>query len=422
MTVKRISLADNNNDLNSMQPKLRTGLEPIAFQDAKGNTFFGLRDHLKLSENELWFAQDLFYLLQYFDGKHSCQDIRAEYVRQYKNFLYIDRFKEFLQSLDDSLLFENQKSKQAIRNLAQAYRKQTLRKPACAGQSYPDDPKECHAFLEKMLRIEVPPSALVEPSRDIKAVIAPHIDLRLGGAAFAQTYFQLAKNPAADLYVVLGIGHNGLENAFALSGKSFETPIGRVNCDRELAKNLAESCPFDLFADELAHRDEHSIEFQTLFLKHIVKSDFTILPILCSFSPFELEIEGETREQFVSFTSNLKELLQSYQGKVCVVASVDFAHVGPRYSSNSPVTKTSLARVEKNDLDVIQKLSHFEIKSFQEIFISNMDQFNICGYSALRTLLAILDPCDGILLNYDHAIMDDHRSTVTFASMIFVSR
>ena len=42
----------------------------------------------------------------------------------------------------------------------------------------------------------------------------------------------------------------------------------------------------DCFASELAHRGEHSIEFQAVFLRYLYggRRDFTIVPILASFA------------------------------------------------------------------------------------------------------------------------------------------
>ena len=75
----------------------------------------------------------------------------------------------------------------------------------------------------------------------------------------------------------MGTCHEPLPNYFALSRKDFETPLGLLSADNDFIDDLVSRSDLDLFADELSHRREHTIEFQTLFLKPSLISQMILL-------------------------------------------------------------------------------------------------------------------------------------------------
>ena len=107
--------------------------------------------------------------------------------------------------------------------------------------------------------------------------MAPHIDLRTGGSCFAYAFKALMEAKPIDTCIILGTGHEPLPNYFALCRKDFETPLGLVTADNDFIDELTCRCSLDLFADEFAHRREHTIEFQTLFLK-LLLPEVSIVP------------------------------------------------------------------------------------------------------------------------------------------------
>ena len=78
-----------------------------------------------------------------------------------------------------------------------------------------------------------------------------------------------------------------------------------------------------------------------------------------------------------------------------------------------------LAKVERADKAVLNAMSNRDLVEFESLFAQSNNKYNICGYPALRTLFEFLPASTATLLHYDNAIMDEQRSTVTFASMIF---
>ena len=69
---------------------------------------------------------------------------------------------------------------------------------------------------------------------------------------------------------------------FALTRKHFDTTLGRAECDIAFVDAVAAPLGDAAYRSELAHRDEHSIEFAAVYLKHHMgEPQFTIVPILC---------------------------------------------------------------------------------------------------------------------------------------------
>lgn len=131
------------------------------------------------------------------------------------------------------------------------------------------------------------------PTGRMIGLIAPHIDIRRGSTSYAKSYWELARECRARTFVILGITHSETTRRFVLTKKDFDTPLGTVATDRELVERIAgltgeQSGPgqgsLDFFVDEFAHRNEHSIEFQAVFLQYLFggRENFKIVPILCT--------------------------------------------------------------------------------------------------------------------------------------------
>ena len=165
--------------------------------------------------------------------------------------------------------------------------------------------------------------------------MAPHIDLRLGGSTYTHAYRELAESEPPDLFVILGTGHMGLPELFSVSSKDFETPLGTAVLDRDFLGLLREQCQEPLFGEDLTHRSEHTIEFQIVFLQHLFpRQAIRILPLLCSFSYLELctsPYSERTRPLFWMFIEGVRKAEEQSGKRVCWIASVDLAHIGPRY-------------------------------------------------------------------------------------------
>ncbi len=107
-----------------------------------------------------------------------------------------------------------------------------------------------------------------------------------------------------------GIAHAGTRQPFTLTAKPFETPLGTVGKDNEFIDGLVSHRGGErLLMGEFAHKREHSIEFQTLFLRYVMADrPIRIVPILCgSFYPYLItETPPTDDQQIAEFISTLR--------------------------------------------------------------------------------------------------------------------
>ena len=156
------------------------------------------------------------------------------------------------------------------------YNRLPVRPPAHAGYSYPDDPVELRRTLDGYLREGAARASDPAP----EGIFVPHIDPRVGGQTYGPAYNAI-RNSDADTFVVLGVPHTMSYDRVMFSTMDFDTPIGRLETDREFIEEFRRGLSGELTTDQVAHMNEHSIEFQTIFLQHLFGDrEIRIVPVL----------------------------------------------------------------------------------------------------------------------------------------------
>ena len=125
---------------------------------------------------------------------------------------------------------------------------------------------------------------------------------------------------------------------FAATRKAFETPFGPLEVDREVLDAIVRRSPEDLFAAELAHRGEHSIEFQAVWLQYLRHraggGERRIVPLLTSFVHECLargKSPGGAAGRRRGARRRVRDAMATIPRRYCIVAGADLAHVGPRF-------------------------------------------------------------------------------------------
>lgn len=255
--------------------------------------------------------------------------------------------------------------------------------------------------------------------------MAPHIDIKAGGPTFAWAYHALASSEA-DTFIILGTSHVAMENFFTVTRKSFETPFGILQTDQEFVNALAQNLPYDPFADELIHKSEHSIEFQVIFLQYLQRvlgktgASARIVPILCGGSMHEALTPNSHEVQIPQLEESIAALQQVMQHtpNSCVIASVDFSHIGVRYGDAASPDAHTFTQVEHTDRQLLQALAHGDHQTFIGHLQQTSNRTQVCGYAPLYTLLRILNGAQGTLLHYNRTELSP-GSFVSFASMVW---
>ncbi|MFQ5913053.1 MAG: AmmeMemoRadiSam system protein B [Nitrospinota bacterium] len=387
-----------------------------------GATGICLRDPLRYTEAVLFIPMGLIPLLQLIDGTRDLGDIQAEVTRRFATLLPSEEIQGVIDTLDRAYYLDSERFAAHKESVDRRFLDSPVRAPYLAGQAYPESPEELVRMIDGLfLHPEGPGEPDPEARHETPAgAIIPHIDFARGGPAYAHAYRSLVESEPADVYVVLGTAHMGAERVFALTRKDFATPLGTIPADREFIDELVKEAGEDCFMDELSHRAEHSIEFQAVFLRHLLGRNhpISLVPVLCgSMQEFILAGGSPMEDPRVSgFVEGLKKTLAREKRKVCVIASVDLAHVGPRFGHPDPVDAARLTVTQQKDREMLERVQNKDPEAFFGFVRDEQDQRNICGLTPIYTLLHALDCREVSLLLY--GISPDPQGTVTFASLL----
>ena len=407
-------------NMNEIAPVARKDLEFFPVQH-DGQQFVLIRDHLGLVEEGKAVGIPLYQLMTRLDGTTTVRDLQMALMRQREGMLVgTDEINRLLAHLDEAFLLDSERYKNAKNRIISDFTSDRIRPCSHCGKSYPETPSELKIRLDEILNSQPPNS---EPEGNVTALIAPHIDLNVGYKGYSTAY-QMLKRTSPSRIILLGVGHT-LQNAlFSLTDKDFETPLGITQSDQETIRRLREAGPDIIAPDDFIHRSEHSIEFQLIFLQHMIADkDFTIIPILCG--SIQAGLSEYSRRAYLEhagrFLDELRLILNDPDEKTILVAGVDFSHTGPKFGHEMPASHLQ-SRSEEHDRNLLMHLTRLDTDNFWEESKRVNDQFNVCGFSALACLLEILPQCRGELLSYDIWHEAPTRSAVSFASVVFTSR
>jgi AmmeMemoRadiSam system protein B len=386
-----------------------------------------LRDPSGLTDAVLTVPRSLAPILALFDGSRSFVDVQAEIMRQCGELVLRSQLESMVDALDQHLFLEGPRVEAERARQRAAFLGAAARPAFLAGRSYDDEPEALAAALEADFESPAGPGP-IGPRRDVAvtALVAPHIDFNRGGPAYAWAYRALAESARdADCVIVLGTAHAGLDgHAFAATAKAFETPLGPLEVDRDVLDAIVRRAPGDLFAAELAHRSEHSVEFQAVWLQYLRRrpggGERRIVPILASFA-HECMLRGESPADAPEVAGALEAVrgaIATVPRRYVIVAGADLAHVGPRFGDEWRVGRAELARVRSDDHALLRPVVEGSAEGFFSEALRQEDRNRICGLSPIYALLHLMPRGGGgRLLHYGQ--WPDPEGTVTFASVSF---
>jgi len=413
----------------SGNPRLRA-LEAFPVEQG-GQRCVALRDPAGFTDQIAVLPPALLDLVSLFDGTHSVEEIRGILERRHGKSPTLDEIADVVQRFDAAGFLDSARFRKRRRALEDAFRQSPVRPAAHAGGAYAGEAEALQVQIDGFFSAADGPGVgggdriiypVASPSAAApRAVIAPHIDFHRGGSTYAWAYREILERSDADLYVVLGTCHAGMPDPFAVTLKPYDTPLGPVPVDRDFYDALNRRAGQDLLASEPAHRAEHSIEFQAVMLQHIVgrRRPFAILPVLASYLHEVLVTGGdpESDPRVPRFVDALRETMAASSRRVCLVAGVDLAHVGPRFGDREPNTEASLARVEREDRAMLESVVGVDAGGFYAGIAADHDARRICGLSPIYTLLRLLPDAPGRLVRYTQ--WPDPQGAVTFCAVTF---
>lgn len=408
----------------------RPRLRPVdAFPvEQDGQTMIAVSDPMSYAEHAILVPPHAFFLITLMDGQHTVEEMQGAFAEQFEGVrLPLEQIRDLVRSLDKGCFLDTAEARARMVEVEQAFREAEVRPAWHDGQAYPGEPDALTKELDGYYRDDDGAGLVGEgagTSSAVSAVLVPHIDLRAGGACYTHGYRPLFEEDPADLYVILGVAHYGDGSFFVGTGKDFETPLGRVRTARELVSAWTEEASLDVCEGQIAHRTEHSIEFQLLFLQHgLNKRPFEILPVLCgSLEPYlAADKRPEEIEESGRLLEALRTTLSGYDGRVRYVVSVDLAHVGPKFGDPEPIDDDAARRHEELDRALLESAVRGDAAGLFLSLQQDMNARRVDAASALYTLLYLNPGLRGELVAYGQNRQPDTGSMVSFGSMLFRS-
>jgi AmmeMemoRadiSam system protein B len=390
----------------------------------RGRAFVALEDSLGLFPPPFLIPLELFQqVVRHFDGASTLGQVQGRVLRESGRSVSIVELEALVRQLDVALVLDGP----SFASYGDRYSRMDTRIPAHAGRSYPASPTALRAELDRYFAHpdgSGPPSY---PGRSnsarLRAILCPHIDFGRGGPVYSWAYRELLERSDADTFVILGVAHQHCRHRFALTRKDFQTPLGMPRTDRSFVDFLAKAAGLDLFEDELAHRTEHSIEFQVVFLQHLLgdRRDFSIVPILVgSFHDLMMSGADPIDDPEVGRMVEALRLAEASSGRrVAYIGGIDLCHVGPEFGDPNPVDDATLDEVRKFDEAMLDRASRGDARGWFGKAAEIDNRWRVCGLAATYTLLQAIGPAEGRLLRYDQSVNSTRTCCVTFASVAY---
>lgn len=402
-------------------PKIRAvEVFPVEQQN---QTLICLRDPSGLAPEPIALGMGAYFIVTLFNGQSSLLDIQAAFAKRFGDILPLEKLNELIEALDRGYFLDSP----AFREREQRVREEFLAAPdrpaALAGLCYEKDPTKLRLELAAFFDPPEGPGRvpMKRKSASLAGLIAPHIDPRRGAAAYAHAYHELMAHEPPELVVILGTSHYGAgPELFSATRKNYATPFGAIETDAGFIDRLAARYKGDLFADEMLHRGEHSIEFQALFLAYALGArGYQVVPILVS-SFHEMVASGVAPAQdrrVASFVAALRAELEAESRRVLILSGVDFAHVGKKFGDPFAADRSVAERVQREDLGLIENIKRGDPEAFFADIVKDRDARRICGLAPMYTQLELLRGRSARLLKYGIAMEPQSESAVSFASL-----
>jgi AmmeMemoRadiSam system protein B len=403
-------------------PRLRSVEAFPVEQD--GQRFVALRDQAGYTDAVLLLPVAVVEMVALFDGRHSLLDIQAEMTRRHGEIVPRSDIEAVVAGLDQHGFLDSPRFAERRAQVDAEFRSAPTRPATHAGGAYAGDPAALRAAMDGFFdHPDGPGPAPLDASAGppVRGLIAPHIDFHRGGPAYAWGYRDLARRCDADLFVIFGTCHSGMRDPFALTRKAFDTPLGPAAVDRDVVDAIAARAGQDCFGSETAHRREHSIEFQAVFLRYLFGGDrdFTIVPVLTSFA-HECLVRRQRPDddpRVPRFLDALAGALAASGRRVAFIAGADLAHVGPRFGDAQPVSAAQCRDIERDDRAMLESVQAGDAAGFFASIAADDDRRRICGFSPIYALLRVLPGTPGDLRRYGQ--WPDPQGLVSFASVVY---
>ncbi len=264
-----------------------------------------------------------------------------------------------------------------------------IRKARFAHSWYPGDAN----LLRDDLADYMGESLLLEKA---SAVIAPHAGYTYSGPVAGALYSRVR---IPDTVVVLCVNHRGIGARAAIMSSGFwETPLGQVRINKDLAGQLLDRLPL-LIEDSAAHSKEHSLEMQIPFLQYR-NPGFELVPIC---------LQRLDYEECAELGKVIAQAVMECPEDVLLVASTDMTHFETQEDA------------EQQDRLAIDQILNIDPEGLYNTV--ERHRISMCGYIPATAVLSAcrhLGSSRGELVRYGTSgdITRDYKSVVGYAGIL----
>lgn len=405
-----------------MIPKLRA-VDAVFVPSSEHGRLLVLRCPQGLTDGEAALPPLAVPIIRRFDGAQSVDAIARAASLEIGVEVSPAVVERLARSLDERGFLEGEAFERRLAAARLAFRRLRTRPAAHAGGAYSADAAALIDYIERdCFAAAIPVED--DGGGSARALIAPHIDPWRGARGYGAAYLWLRDHLDAtcDTVVVVGTSHAPMTAPFALCRHSFETPLGVVPSARDLVDELARDAPFDVFADELNHRDEHSVELQLPFLLRAARGrPLRIVPLLASLDTTSPSPASPRRDRDVeAFVRALGRVVD--RSGALIIAAADLAHVGPRFGDATAPTAPERAALAARDEASLERARMGDADGFFADVAADVDTRRICGLSPIWVMLRALD--DGLcgrVLHYGQAVAPEDGSVVSYGAVAYAT-
>ena len=411
------------------RPVLRP-VESIVVPDREHGRVLVLRDTQGVTDAHAVLPPALASIVVRFNGRLTCEEIALEASAELGGPVPVNAVVRLAEELERGLFLEGQMFRSARAQVEREFA-ETLTRPAThAGGAYHGERPALERYIDEVCLAKANGNGGSHGDNGVagtmRALVAPHIDPWRGATGYGRAYAALAEAiPAGvDTFVLFGTSHAPMREPFALCRKAFDTPLGAAPADEEGIDALAaRASGFDPFADQFNHKREHSLEFQVVFLKHMLKQrPFRIIPVLAGLGSQQAsgrDPDGDARVG--AFMDGVRALVESRPGRVVVVAGADLAHVGPRFGDPRAYGNEQRGALERADRASLDHATSLDAQGFWKHVVADLEERRVSGLAPIWSLLRTLGNGGGAgrVLHYEQTVDAEDGSIVSHAAVGF---
>ncbi len=399
----------------NLLPKLRNDIQIIPAR-IQGRQVLAVKDLAGLRRDVIGLAPEMAAFLPFFDGQHSPRDLQIALMRQSGGRLVMaEDIERMVEEFDKLFMLQTERYFEKINQLKQSFYALDYR-PLANCSEYFGNEEALNGMVENMIAYGAEGLPVI-PER-IRALVAPHIDLQVGGATYGKAYAAIRHLKPTRL-IILGTGHALEDGIFCLTTKDYQTPFGGLPTDKEAVQLLRRAGDGVVADDDFPHRTEHAIEFQTLFLRKIFPGPVMMVPILCG-SMHRYFTESSRPSEIPEVGRFLACLAKLIDETTLVVAGVDMCHVGPKFGHPHPASYYE-QEFNTHDHTLLDALCIGSVQAFWAEGKRVEDRYHVCGFSALACLLELLPGVTGQVLDYQIWHEAETHSAVSYAAAVLSS-